>query len=92
MNILKYCVNNRKTPIIFSSDLMHADVMPNAISAGFLTMKFDVNTSKFMVKCFGESESLKIKMAEDDKELIENYLNSKFHSSVLNPSYHDLVK
>jgi hypothetical protein len=83
MNILKYCVNGKKIPIIFSNEIIHRDVMPNAISAGFLIVKFDTNTSKFTAKCFGESVSLKIKIAEDDEELIENYLNNKFHSSVL---------
>ena len=83
MNILKYCVNSKKIPIIFSKDIIHSDVMPDAISAGFLIMEFDTQTSKFIVKCFGESVSLKIKIAENDKELIENYLNNRFHSSVL---------
>ena len=92
MYILKYCINDRKTPIIFSSDLMHHDVMPHAISAGFLIIKFDVNTSKFFVKCFGGSDSLKIKMAEDDKELTEHFLNNKFHSPEFNSSHHNLIK
>jgi len=38
----------------------------------FLLIKFDKNPSKFPVKCFGESDSLKIKLAEDDKELMEH--------------------
>ena len=83
MNILKYCVNGKKIPIIFSNDIIHCDVMPDALSAGFLIVKFDINQSKFIVKCFGESVSLKIKIADDDEELIENYLNNRFHSSVL---------
>jgi hypothetical protein len=83
MNILKYCVNGKKTPIIFSYDIIHCDVMPDAISAGFLIVKFDLIRSKFSVKCFGESSSLKIKTADYDEELIENYLNNEFHSSVL---------
>lgn len=82
MNILKYCVNNKKIPIIFSIDIIHSDVMADAISAGFLIIKLDKNTSQFSVKCFGESVSLQIQIAEDDEEIIENYLNNKFHSSL----------
>lgn len=83
-NILKYCVSSKKTPIIFSNDIMHCDVMPDAISGGFLIVKFDLNTLKFSVKCFGESTSLNITIAENDKELLENYLNNKFHSRLFN--------
>jgi hypothetical protein len=86
-NILKYCVNGKKIPIIFSSDIIHCDVMPDAISAGFIIMKFDIHTSKFLVRCFGESVSLKINIGEDDKELLEDYLNNKFHSCVFNSFY-----
>lgn len=78
MNILKYVVNDKKIPIIFSKDITHSEVMSDAISAGFLIVKFDINPQKFVVKCFGESSSLNIKIDDGDKCLIENYLNNKF--------------
>lgn len=80
MNILKYVVTHKKIPIVFSSDITHSDVLKDAISAGFLIVKFDVNESKFKVVCFGESTSLNLKKAEDDKILIENFLNNKFQT------------
>jgi hypothetical protein len=80
MNILKYVVNEKKIPIIFSKDITHCDVMSDAISAGFLIVKFDINPQKFVVKCFGESSSLNIKIADEDETLIENYLNNQFYS------------
>jgi hypothetical protein len=80
MNILKYVVSEKKIPIIFSKEITHSDVMSDAISAGFLIVKFDVNIPKFIVKCFGESSSLNIKIDDADEYLIENYLNNKFHT------------
>ncbi len=80
MNILKYVVNEKKIPIIFSKEILHSDVMSDAISAGFLIVKFDINYKKFIVKCFGESSSLNIKIADEDENLIENYLNNKFYA------------
>lgn len=80
MNILKYVVSEKKIPIIFSKEITHSDVMSDAISAGFLIVKFDRNYKKFIVKCFGESSSLNIKIADEDENLIENYLNNKFYA------------
>lgn len=83
VNILKYCVNEKKIPIIFSSDIIHCDAMPEAILAGFLVVNFDFETLRFTARCFGESLSLKIKTTEDDQEIIENFLNNKFHSAAI---------
>ena len=80
MNILKYVVNRKKIPIVFSSDITHSDVTTDAISAGFLIVKFDVNVHKYRVNCFGESTSLNIQKAEGDESLIENFLNNKFQT------------
>ena len=80
MNILKYVVGEKKIPVIFSKEITHSDVMSDAISAGFLVVKFDVNYKKFIVKCFGESSSLNIKKADEDESLIENYLNNNFYA------------
>jgi hypothetical protein len=80
MNILKYVVSEKKIPVIFSKEITHSDVMSDAISAGFLIVKFDVNYRKFIVKCFGESTSLNIKISDGDENLIENYLNNNFYA------------
>jgi hypothetical protein len=77
MNILKYVVGFNQIPIIFSKEITHSEVMSDVVSAGFLLIKFDSNEKKFIVKCFGESSSLKAKPANDDKDIIENYLNTK---------------
>lgn len=82
MNILKYVVGHNKIPILFSKDILHSDVMKDAISAGFLIVKFDSINSKYSVNCFGESTSLNIKSDDGDQYLIENYLNNKFHSVI----------
>lgn len=78
MNILKYVINYKKIPILFSNEIMHIDIMPDAVSAGFLIVKFDINQLRYIVKCFGKSSSLNIEIADGDECLIENYLNNKF--------------
>ncbi len=80
MNILKYVVSDKKIPIIFSKEIIHCDVMSDAITAGFLILKFDMNHKKFIVKCFGESSSLNIKKGDEDENIIENYLNNNFYN------------
>jgi hypothetical protein len=78
MKILKYIINEKKIPILFSTEITHCDVVSNAISAGFLIVNFDTNYNKFLVKCYGESSSLKIKKSNEDETLIENFLNNQF--------------
>ena len=80
MKILKYIINEKKIPILFSTEITHCDVLSKAISAGFLIVKFDPNYNKFLVKCYGESSSLKIKTSNEDESLIENYLNNQFYT------------
>ncbi|RTZ00424.1 hypothetical protein EKM02_08245 [Flavobacterium sp. RSP49] len=82
MHILKYVINEKKIPVIFSKDIPHCDVMSDVISAGFLIVKFEMNPQKFAVKCFGESSSLNKKKGDEDETLIENYLNNQFCSIV----------
>lgn len=81
MKILKYIINEKKIPIIFSTDITHSDVMLKAISAGFLILRFDPEYKKFFVKCYGESTSLKIKKSNEDEILIEHFLNNQFYST-----------
>jgi hypothetical protein len=80
MKILKYVITEKEEPIIFSSDIQHDTILRTCFSAGFLTVIFDVVKNKFMVKCFGESTSLKLKSETKDVLLIENYLNNSFAS------------
>lgn len=80
MKILKYVINEKKIPILFSSEITHNEVISKAHSAGFLIIRFDTTHKKFLVKCYGESSSLKIKKSSEDETLIENYLNNQFYS------------
>lgn len=80
MKILKYIINEKKIPILFSTEITHCDVLSKALSAGFLIVKFDTNYNKFLVKCYGESSSLNIKTSNEDESLIENYLNNQFYT------------
>ncbi len=78
MKILKYIINENKIPILFSSDIIHNEVLSTGLSAGFIILNFDLNYKKFSVTCYGESSSLKIKKSNDDKILIEDFLNNNF--------------
>lgn len=80
MTILKYVINEQEIPILFSSDIPHNTVSTTAVSAGFLIIKFDLNDARFSVRCFGESTSLNIKTAPNDKQIIEDFLNNTFYS------------
>ena len=80
MNILKYIINEENIPIIFSAKIMHQEIMPNGIAAGFLILNYDVDTNIFIVKCFGESTSLNLKVSNQDELIISNYLNRQFYT------------
>ena len=80
MKILKYIINEKKIPLIFSSDITHSDVVLKALSAGFLILRFDLERNKFSVKCYGESTSLNIKNAKEDEILIADFLNNQFYT------------
>jgi hypothetical protein len=80
MTILKYVINEQKIPIIFSSEVPHNTVTTTAVSAGFLIINYDQNTTRFSVKCFGESTTLHVKAACGDAQLIETFLNTAFYS------------
>lgn len=76
MKKLKYIINDRNIPVLFSEEIVHNEVLQKAKSAGFLMIKFDSLKNRFVAKCFGESTSLNI-MANviEDKKIIENFLN-----------------
>lgn len=80
MKILKYIINEKKIPLIFSPDITHSDVILKAHSAGFLILRFDLQHNKFSVKCYGESTSLNIKNAKEDETLIADFLNNQFYT------------
>ena len=80
MNILKYIINEENIPIIFSAKIMHQEIMQKGIAAGFLLLNYDVDTNIFIVKCFGESTSLNLKVSNQDELIISNYLNRQFYT------------
>ncbi|MET0946422.1 MAG: hypothetical protein ABWY22_13500 [Flavobacterium sp.] len=76
MKKLKYIINDRNIPVLFSEEIVHNEVLQNAKSAGFLMISFDSFKKRFVAKCFGESTSLNlIANATEDKEIIECFLN-----------------
>ncbi len=85
MNILKYIINEENIPIIFSAKIMHQEIIQKGIAAGFIILNYDVDENLFMVKCFGESTSLNLKVSEKDESIISDFLNKQFYSVSNNP-------
>lgn len=84
MKILKYIINEKKIPVLFSTEIIHNEVLLKGHSAGFLILRYDKIKNKFLAKCYGESSSLNIKNTSEDAGLIENYLNNQFFSIIEN--------
>lgn len=80
MNILKYIINEDHIPIIFSAKIRHQDIVHSGIAAGFLILNYDIDTTVFIVKCFGESTFLNLKVSPKDEQIISNYLNKHFYT------------
>lgn len=80
MNILKYIITEDKIPVIFSAKLLHQNILKKGISAGFLILNYDLDTNIFVVKCFGESTSMNLKVAVADESIISEYLNKQFYT------------
>jgi hypothetical protein len=80
MNILKYIITEDNIPIIFSKKIMHDAIIPKAIAAGFLILNYDVDANLFVVKCFGESTTMNLKVSENDEFIIREYLNKQFYT------------
>jgi hypothetical protein len=78
MKILKYIINKRNMPIVFSPTILHNEILQEGQSAGYVTLKLNKNNNLFTVKCFGESSTLKIGIADGDEILIEEFLNKQF--------------
>ena len=75
--IIKYIISEDGIPILFSCDIRHADVLQSGcLSAGFLVFRYDATKAIFLVRCFGESSSLKVKSKlEVDEKIIEDFFN-----------------
>lgn len=80
MNILKYIINEDLIPVIFSVKIRHYEVLQKGNSAGFLILNYDIDSNIFVVKCFGESTSLKLKVQLTDESIISEYLNKQFYN------------
>lgn len=76
MKIIKYIINDNDIPVLFSTDLIHNEVLQKGKSAGFMIINYNNEEQQFTATCFGESTSLKIAShAASDKKIIEDFLN-----------------
>ena len=80
MNILKYIINEEKIPVIFSAKILHQEILQRGVSAGFLILNYDIDANLFVVKCFGESTSMKLKVDDQDERIISEFLNKQFYT------------
>jgi hypothetical protein len=81
MNILKYIITENNCPLLFSSKILHREIMTKALSAGFVVLSYDATLSQFSAKCFGNSWSIGVSSNPEDELLIENFLNTQFFTS-----------
>lgn len=80
MNILKYIINEEKIPVIFSAKILHQEILQRGVSAGFLILNYDIDANLFVVKCFGESTSMNLKVDDEDERIISEFLNKQFYT------------
>ena len=75
--IIKYIISEGGIPVLFSCDLIHDEVLNSGcVSAGFLVLRYDSVKALFVVRCFGESKSLKLKSRlEIDAKIIQDFFN-----------------
>lgn len=77
MSVLKYIINVKNEPILFSRYILHNTINQEAKSAGFMILNYDSLANLFVVKCFGESTTLMLKSnPQIDEKLIESFLNN----------------
>lgn len=78
LKVLKYVVDMTNTPILFNPNKLHNSVRDEAISAGYLYLRYNQNSGNcFVVGCFGESTTLNVKSNPIlDKKLIEEYIKN----------------
>ena len=66
MNKAKYVMTNNG-PIVFYGGMQHSHFASyNPTSAGFVWLDKNDKTGEIVATCFGESVSLKLKVAEED--------------------------
>jgi isocitrate dehydrogenase len=76
MKIIKYIINDKDIPVLFSTEIVHKEVIQNIKSAGFLSIRYDISKQRFLAKCFGESSSLDlVSNIKVDEKIIESFLN-----------------
>jgi hypothetical protein len=75
MKIVEYIINDLGVHTLFKTDILHSDMATNAFSAGYAIISYDLVKDTFGVKCYGESESLKINTNRNNCLIIQNYLN-----------------
>jgi hypothetical protein len=75
----KYIIFSGSLPVIFSAAHIHADIAAGNLgwptSAGYFHTS--IEDGKIKVRCYGDSESLKLKPAEGDELFLEMLLNEK---------------
>lgn len=76
MKIVKYCITKNGETILFETKILHCDISLEVVSAGFAIISYDLVTDRFIVKCFGRSESLQLSSNEFDYKIIQDYLNN----------------
>lgn len=78
MKLLKYVINDNDIPVLFSTDLIHNEVTQKVKSAGFMTIRYNIDEARFNATCFGESTSLQITSDSlSDKKIIEDFFNKQ---------------
>lgn len=76
MKIVKYVIKSDGVPLLFNPRVVHSDAISNGVSAGFAIIDYDATEDRFIVKCYGGSESLKVYSRVGDCSIIQNYLNT----------------
>jgi len=77
MKILKYVINDNDIPVLFSTAILHKEIIQKAKSAGFMTIKYNSAEHRFTATCFGRSTSLNIASnAAADQKIIEDFFNN----------------
>ena len=72
MKIVKYIINENGVPILFCQKILHSKVVDRAISAGYAIVHYDLIVEKFIVKCYGNSDSLKLNVKNGIVLLFKN--------------------
>ena len=73
---LKYIISDEMFPIIFSPAIQHSDFRNfKPTSAGMCRIRKEEDGGGFIVDCYGESISLKLKPGDHDEAVIRLLLN-----------------